>query len=354
MKAIKITAKIVFLAASFVILIAPASASVEILDFFSDFTSSDVTVNSTQDIEGKAVFELLYAGSTVESQEVPLKVRAGETAYKVIIWQKKTQYDYYTARVSIYSNSKPVASKTYEVSYNTAALPSFYVVDFTPTNSGVQFLLRPFNPSGADIKIELLDKNDVVYTKTEEAVSLTANTEIELAWPFLLTNNRKYTVRAKVYTHRLYAPPLINSYVSYFTAAEDVEILADDVEVDEYGASVTLRGESQVPFDGYIAVTARNRATNETHEFRVQVEEILVSNTEDTAGVVWRGLAPGTYDVVIRAENQENVTLDKYETAMRIPEFSNVSKAVPAKTTPGFTAIMLLVLLAASRRLKGA
>lgn len=336
-------------------LLSPASAEIEILDFFSDFTSSDVIVNSTQDFEGKAVFELLYAGSPAESQDVPLKVKAGETAYKVIMWQKKRQYDYYTARVSIYSNSKFFGSKTYQVSYNTASLPSFYVVDLSPTNSGVQFLLRPFNPSAADIKIELLDNNDVVYTKTKEDVSLTTNTEIKLPWPFLLTNNKEYTVRAKVYTHRLYAPPLINSYVSYFTADEDVEILADDVEVDEYGASVTIRGESQVPFDGYIAVTARNRVTNETHEFRAQVEEILVSSKEDTAGVVWRGLAPGTYDVVIRAVNQENVTLDKYETAMRIPEFSNVSKAVPAKATPGFTAVaMLLVLLAAARRLKGA
>jgi len=335
-------------------LLNPASAEIEIQDFFSDFTSSDATITSTQDLEGRAVFELLYAGSPVESQEVPLKVKAGETAYRVIVWQKKPQYDYYIAKVSIYSNTKPIASKTYEVSYNTAALPSFYVAGFSPTNSGVQFLLRPFNPSVADIKIELLDNNAVVYTETKEDVSLSTNTEIEMPWPFLLTSNREYTVRAKVYTHRLYAPPIINSYVSYFTANEDVEILADDVEVDEYGASVTIRGESQVPFDGYIVVTARNRVTNETHEFRAQLEEILVSDKEDTAGVVWRGLAPGTYEVVIRAVNQENVTIDKYETAMRIPEISNVSKAVPAKRTPGFTAIMLLMLLAAARRLKGA
>ncbi len=354
MKTLKITMEIVFLVVSFVILINSASASVEIPDFFSDFTSSDVTVNSSQDFEGRAIFELLYAGRSVESQEVPLKVKAGETAYKVVLWHKKRQYDYYTAKVSIYSNSKLLSSKTYEVSYGTASLPGFHVVGFSPTNTGVQFLLRPFNPSVADIKIELLDNNDVVYTETKEAVSLTTNTEIKMLWPFLLTNNKEYTVRAKVYTHRLYALPLINSYVSYFTADEDVEILADDVEVDEYGASVTIRGESQVPFDGYIVVTARNRVTNETHEFRAQVEEILVSNKEDTAGVVWRGLAPGTYDVVIRAVNQENVTLDKYETAMRIPEFSNVSKAVPAKGTPGFTTIAMLFVLLAARRLKGA
>ncbi len=350
----KIIMRTLFLTASIFILVNSASAGVEISDFFSDFTSSDVTFNSTQDINGKAVFELLYAGSSVETHEIPIDIKAGEQAYKVIIWQKNPLSDYYTAKVSIYNGSKLSASSTYQVSYNTAAMPSFHVVDFSPTNSGVQLLLRPFNPSAADIKIELLDNNDVVYTKTKEDVSLTTNTEIKMSWPFLLTNDKKYIVRAKIFTHRIYAPALINTYIAYFTATEDVEILPDDVEVDEYGASVTIRGKSQVPFDGFIVVTARNRATNETHVYRTQMEEILVSGKEDTAGVVWKGLASATYDVEILAVNRENITIDKYETALRIPEYSNVSKAVSAKNTPGFTAFLFtLVLLTAALRLKG-
>lgn len=345
----------IFLTASFFIFVNSASAGVEISDFFSDFTSSDVTVNSTQDFQGKAVFEFLYAGSPIESQDVPIDVKAGKPVYKVIILQKKPQYDYYTAKVSIYNDSRLLASNTYQVSYGAASLPGFYVVDFSATNSGVQLLLRPFNPSAADIKIELVDAHDIVYTKTKEDVSLTTNTEIKIAWPFLLTNNKKYIVRAKIYTHRLYASPLINTYIANFTATEDVEILADDVQVDEYGASVTLQGKSQVPFDGFIVVKARNRATNETQTFRQQVEEILVSGKEDTAGVVWRGLAPGTYDVEILAVDKENVTIDKYETGLRIPEYSNVTKAVPAKSTAGFEALLFItMLLLASRRLKGA
>jgi len=53
--------------------------------------------------------------------------------------------------------------------------------------------------------------------------------------------------------------PLINTYIASFNAGEDVEILPDNVEVDEYGASVTLLGNSQVPFDGFIDVLAVNR-----------------------------------------------------------------------------------------------
>jgi hypothetical protein len=242
-------------------------------------------------------------------------------------------------------------------------MPSFHVVDFSPSNNGVQLLLRPFNPSVADIKIELLDNNDVVYTETKDDVSLTSNTEIKMDWPFLLTSDKKYTARAKIFTHRLYAPELINTYISSFTASDDVEILQDDVEVDEYGASVTLRGKSQVPFDGFIVVTARNRATNETQTYRQQMEEILVSGKEDTAGVVWKGLAPGTYDVEIKAVNKDNIALDKYETVLRIPETDVVSETPATSSTPsltgltgltGFAAIVIvIVVLVAVRKKRG-
>ncbi len=349
----KVTMEIAVSLIIFLAYINSASASVEISDFFSDFTSSDVTVNSSQDFQGKAVFELLYAGSLVESHEVPLNIQANEAATKVIIWGKQPQHDYYTAGVSIYDDSKIIASRSYQVSYGTISLPSFHVVDFSPTNSGIKLLLRPFNPSAVDIKIELLDNSDIVYEKTNEDVSLTTNTEMKTVWPFLLTNNKKYTVRAKIFTHRLYASPLVNTYVANFTATEDVEILPDDVKVDEYGASVTIRGKSQVPFDGYLVVENRNKITNETQKYSRQLEDILVSGTETTAGVVWKGLAPGTYDVVIRAEDNKNITADKYETVLRIPESPTVTATAAAKT-PGFTALFLVsMLLLAARRVKG-
>ncbi len=338
----------------------PVSANLEIVDFFSDFTSSEVTIKSSQNHEGKAVFELMYGEKVVESREAHFKASAGEQITKVILWQEKPRHDYYKARVSLYNDTRLHANKTYEVSYGTVAMPSFHVVDFSPSNSGVQLLLRPFNPSAVDIKIELLDNNDIIYTETKEAVSLTANAEIRMDWPFLLTDGKEYTTRAKIFTHRLYAPDLINTYVASFTANDEVEILQDDAEVDEYGASVTLLGKSQVPFDGTIDVSARNRATNEIVKFRQQVEDILVSGKEDTAGVVWKGLSPGTYDVSILAVNKENIALDKYETVLRIPEAAAVSETPAANSTPGLTGltgfaaiIIVIVVLAVARRKRG-
>ncbi len=340
-----------------------ASAALEIADFFSDYTSSEVTIRASQDHHGKAVFQLLDGTRVVESQEVPFKANAGEQVSKVILWQNKPQNDYYTAKVSIFNDTKLHGNKTYTISYGTVAMPSFHIVDFSPSNKGVQLLMRPFNPSAVDIKIELLDNNDIVYTKTKEDLSITSNTELRIDWPFLLSNNEKYTVRTKILTHRLYAEPLINTYVASFTAGDDVEILPDDVEVDEYGASITLRGNSQVPFDGFIDISATNRATNGKKTYRQQVEEILVTGKEDTAGVVWKELGSGTYDVSIQAVNKDNIALDKYETVLRIPEADVGSETPATASTPalagltgstGLAAIVIAIaILAVFKRKRG-
>jgi hypothetical protein len=338
----------------FMSLISSVSATVELTDFFSDFTTSDVTINSDRDFQGKAVFELLYSGELVESHEVLINTKAGVPLTKVIIWQEKLQHDYYTARVSLYDDSKIISNSSYYITYGTVTLPQFQVVDFSPSNSGVQILLRSFNPTVTDIKIELLDNNDIVYSQTKEDMSITASSELKMGWPFLLSENKNYVVRAKIYSHRLYAPPFVNTYIAGFTATDDVEILAADVQVDEYGASVTIRGKSQVPFDGYIVVTASNRATNNKQSYRQQLEDILTSGTESTAGIVWKGIPPGNYDILIEAVNQENITLDKYETVLRIPEYPEANVPTPNKSTPGFEGIVfLVVIIAVSRRIKG-
>jgi len=332
----------------------PVSARIELTDFFSDFTTSDVTVKTDLDFQGKLVFELFYSGELVESHEVSVNLKTGKPLTKVIIWQERPQHDFYTARVSLYDDNRLLSNSSYYIAYGTVTLPTFQVVDFSPSNSGVQLLLRSYNPTVTDIKIELLDNNDIVYSKTNDDMSITASTELKIGWPFLLVDNKKYVVRAKIYSHRLYAPPLVNTYIADFTATDDVEILPDDVQVDEYGASVTIKGNSQVPFDGFIVVTARNRVTKETQSYRQQLEDILTSGKESTAGIVWKGITPGTYDVILEAVNQNNVTIDKYETVLRIPEYPAENLTTTSNTTPGFEGIIFLViLLIAYRKSKG-
>lgn len=345
--------RILILNIVFLVLIANASARVEISDFFSDFTSADVTLNSSEDLNGDAVFELFYAGDLVESHKIPFNIKTDTVLSRVIVWEKKPTHDYYTAKISIFDEGKLLTNRSFQISYGTVSLPGFHVVDFTPSNKGIKMLFRPFNPSVADIKFELIDDNAIVYTETKDAVPLFTVTDIQTTWPFLLSKDQQYFVRAKLFTHRLNAPPLINTYVADFIAKEDVEILREDVQVDEYGASVTIRGKSQVPFDGVLVVKAKNQATNETQIFRARMEEILVTGKEDTAGIVWKGLASGIYEVEILAENQENVALDKYETVFRIPESPAVVTSTPSKAAPGFEAFLLIIILAFVWRSKG-
>lgn len=337
--------RILFLILIFISLTNSSSARVELTDLFSDFTTSDVTINSDENFDGKLVFELIYSGEVVESHEIQVKVKAHEPLTKVIIWQDKPQHDFYSSKASLYKGDRLLSNSSSQIAYGTVTMPAFQVVDFSSSNSGVLLLLRSYNPTVVDIKIELLDDNDIIYSNTKEDLSLTTSTELRIDWPFLLIDNKKYTVRAKIYSHRLYAPPLVNTYMDGFTATDDVEILPADVQVDEYGASVTVRGKSQVPFDGFIVVTARNRVTGQMQNYRQIIEDILTSGTESTAGVVWKGLAPGTYDVILEAVNTGNVTLDKYETVLRIPEYPVSNVTVTSGQTPGFEGIFSIIAL---------
>ncbi len=340
--------KFLLIPAILLIFMSPAGASLDITHFFSDFTSSDVVIKSTGDNNGKAVFQLLDGTAVIETQEVQFEAKDGQDVSKVIIWKNKPKKDYYTASVSIYNETVLHANRTYPISYGTAAMPSYHVVDLSPTNEGVQLLLRSFNPTVVDITIELLDNHNIVYTKTKEDMTLNSDTELKIDWPFLLNNNEKYTVRAKILMHRLYAEPLINTYVASFTANDDVEILPEDVEVDEYGASVTIRGKSQVAFDGFINISATNRDTGEKKTFRQQVGEILINGKEDTAGVVWKDLEAGTYDISILAVNNANAQLDKYETVLRIPKADIEPEASGTDSTPalGYTGFASFVIIA--------
>ncbi len=100
-------------------------------------------------------------------------------------------------------------------------------------------------------------------------------------------------------------------------------------------------------------MNARNRVTGDIQTFRQVLEEILVTGKEGTAGVVWKGLAPGTYDIEILAVNQENKTIDKYETVLRMPEIPATTATTPVKS-PGFAAILsIIILIATARHFKG-
>ena len=343
--------KILILILVVLVLSPPTKAEVEIANIFSDFTSSDVTITSSEDINGKLVFESSTEKGIIESQAMPLKIDAGQTISKTIIWDIRPQADKFDVKVSIYNGNIIIVEKSTQVTYGSMALPSYRVVDFAASNKGAQMLLEAINPSAVDMRIELIDNGNIIFTTTKSDVALSKDETngIKIDWPFPLNDDHKYTVRGKITLRVVYGSPLVNSYISNFVAYNDVQIIPGEVKVDEYGASVTLRGESQVPFDGFIDITVRNLATNEIQIYTQQVDKIILSGREDTTGVVWNGLRPGKYDVEIRAMTTDNVSLSEYRTVLRMPEPQKEdNQSISTENTgtnrlPGFEALYLIV-----------
>ena len=132
-------------------------------------------------------------------------------------------------------------------------------------------------PGMVDLALKLLSGTDVIYTESLENVPVTDAYYKAINWPFLLEKDRNYTAILKVHSH---SPELTTAYISSFRAEEKVEILDADIDVDEYGASVTVVGKSQVPFNGIIRVVL----TPEEGEAQVfeETADILTAGKEDT------------------------------------------------------------------------
>jgi len=102
--------------------------------------------------------------------------------------------------------------------------------------------------------------------------------------------------------------------------------------VDEYGASVTIVGKSQVPFDGVIKVVLTPKTGNV--KIYEETADMLTFGKEDTLGIIWQGIPKGDYNVKIYAVDLEGEVLDSYETVLRVIE--PVAEVTPAEKSPAF------------------
>ncbi|KAF5041551.1 hypothetical protein DSECCO2_521760 [anaerobic digester metagenome] len=142
--------------------------------------------------------------------------------------------------------------------------------------------------------------------------------------------------------------------MSEFWAEEKVEILDSDINVDEYGASVTVTGRSQVPFNGIVRVVL----TPEEGDVRVfeETADILTAGKEDTVGIIWQGVPRGDYNVKIDVVNLDGEILDSHETVLRV--FEPVAELNPPEETPALssqaaTGILLCVAVFLGRKKRG-
>lgn len=185
-------------------------------------------------------------------------------------------------------------------------------------------------PVVTDLDLKLLSGTDVIYTESLENVPVTDACYKAMNWSFLLEKDRNYTALLKVHSH---SPEITTAYISEFKAKENVEILDSDIDVDEYGASVTVVGKSQVPFNGIIRVIL----TPEEGEAQVfeETADILTAGKEDTVGIIWQGVPRGDYNVKIYAVNLDGEILDSHETVLRV--FEPVAEVTPPEESPAFS-----------------
>lgn len=329
-----------------------------ILDFFSDHDLSDATVRFEESHENISLVFTLSSGEEVLKKETfdfgP--VQEGQEITKVVFWGLPEDFakdrDSYTAQLVVKDGDQTLETRKTSFSYRKAYLSNLKVVDFSADSEKASILMSLTSsinlgfvqvpePAMTDLNLKLISGTDVIYTENLDNIPVTDAYYKAMNWSFLLEKGRNYIALLKVHSH---SPELTTAYISKFTAEEKVEILDTDVDVDEYGASVTLIGRSQVPFNGIVRVVLTPEKGNA--QIFEETADILTSGKEDTVGIVWQGVPRGDYNVKIYVVNIDGEILDSHETVLRV--FEPVAETGPVEESPviGLFSVLGILLCA--------
>jgi len=315
-----------------------------ITDFFADHELSDATVRFEQPLENASlVFTLNSETKLLKSETFLLgPVKKGQEVTKVLFWGIEEDFgkdmDSYTAHVYVKNGNESLAFRKLSFSDRNPILSKLKLVDFSADSEKASVLISLTSPTNLrsiqapepgviDLDLKLLSGTKIVYSEKRKNIPVISTYYNASYWPFLLENNKNYTALLKIHSH---SPDVTAAYISNFRAMEEVEIIDRDVDVDEYGASVTIVGKSQVPFDGLVRVVL----TPENGKVQVfeETADILTSGKEDTVGIIWQGVQKGDYNVKIYVLNSEGEILDSHETVLRV--FEPVAEATPVEESP--------------------
>jgi len=304
----------------FITMTVPAASTgqAHISDMFANGDVCEVTIGFSDDLHNVTLrYDLMLSSRLIDSKMVELgDVSAGNVS-RIILWDTDLENNIYVYEVSLFVDGELAHSRQIEFVHGNEALMEFKVAGFNSDNKGAAVVISPNNiyrPSIVDLTFEVFKEDELLYSETLKDVPVIQAMEKDIKWPILLDNGRKYVTLLKVRSH---GSDLTSAYISTFMAEQDVKIITDDAELDEYGASVTLMGMSQVPFYGKVGVILINNGTNIYFE---EESDVLTLNKEDTVGFLWEDILPGDYTAEIRVFNNEGKILDSYETAVRIRE----------------------------------
>ncbi len=365
---------LIFLISVFPVSAADSSSSGEagtahISELYSDLGSFDVTLYSDKTYENLTLEVILLrpVGNDEEMlarQAFPVdSLPENKEVTKVGFWyQRNAERGAYSIRASLIEDGQVLSKSKYDFTYGDNSVSKLRIDDLIPDSRGINVILSPVEPVLFDIEYMLVDSSDVVYTTKTNSVSLTSIPEnISAAWGTLLENNREYQGRVKIKVYSPEEETLVST--KHFIARDDAEIT--DIYKDETGASATVYGRSQVPFEGSLVFNVyklKNDIKANSSESVESIREkvpVLLNGDDETVEVAWKQrLQKGVYRLEIELLGNSGEVIEHRETIIEsnLPPYSDASAVnssasgtapLSGKKTPDFSAAVLIAGLAA-------
>jgi hypothetical protein len=368
-----------FLLTFYLISVFPASASenshtgetstARIADLYSDLESFDVTLYSDQPENYLSLEVLLIKPvgtneKTLDRQVFSIdSIPANKQVIKVGFWNVgSSERGAYKLKARLLEGKKALSEAEYNFAYGTNSASRLQVNDLVANSQGISVALSPKEASLFDIEYMLVNDSDIIYTTKAEKLSLTSAPDIfSTSWGTLLENNKEYAGRVKI---QVYSPEReVISSTERFTASDKAEIT--DIYKDETGASATVYGRSQVPFEGSLVFSVYKLNTNSEKENASLIESVqqripvLLNNDDETVEVAWSQRLPeGIYRLEIELLGNDGDVIEHRETVIESDLSQNSSISLVNNTTseteasgkngiPGFSAAALVSGLAA-------
>ncbi|AAM05877.1 hypothetical protein [Methanosarcina acetivorans] len=365
---------LLFVLVLFLISVLPASAAntsqangtapTRIAELYSDIESFDVTLYSIQPEENLTLEVSLIRSENGNKEVIATQefstgsLPANTRVTKVGLWDvRNAERGAYTLRARLLEQGQILSESEYDFVYGGNSASRLRVDDLIPNSEGITVILSPNQASLFDLEYMLVDGHDVLSSTKTEKASLTSIPEaFSASWETLLENNREYTGRVKV---RVYSPNRgFIASTENFTARDDAKIT--DIYEDETGASATVLGRSQVPFEGSLAFSVYKLNENFGTGNAIPIESVqervpvLLNNDDETVEIAWSQKLPeGVYRLEIELlgnngdviEHRETVIESDLSLASSLSSVNNSTSETEAssgKRTPGFSASSLI------------
>lgn len=335
-----------------------------IVEIYSDIESFDVTIYSSQPEENLTLEVFLVRPRGTSSEEV-IDVQkistdalpANTRVTKVGFWDaRNAERGAYSLKARLLDQGQVVSESNYGFVYGSNSALKLQVSDLVPNSEGITVVLSPNQPSLFDIEYTLVDGHNIIYKARTEKASLTSAPEaFSATWGSLLENNKEYVGRVKV---QVYSPNRgVIASTEHFTARDDAEIT--DIYEDETGASATVLGRSQVPFQGNLVFSVYEVQGTSGYGSSVFIESarervpVLLNDDDETVEVAWsERLTEGVYRLEIGLVGNDGDVIERRETIIESDlsptDASNASRGTGNETPeenngngiPGFSAVL--------------